>query len=395
MMVRQRGLLQGLLALVVAAACNGDASVGTINAAPSPTAQASSTPTPASGAVLDDHFGFLVEKYTAKDPIPGPLGLKVRRESDPTPLFTLHTGATYGVRVSPEGRRIAYWSGQALRVIDLSPTARPRTLLTLSSKEYSHGVTWSSDGTGLLIGVHGAGGTSVKPVPGYTAIRVVNAVGGGLRQIFRIANVDVELLAWDRTAHLIFAYQGEATAKGRRYFDIVTESGLFRSIRSTSDIHFPQASDNAQWMFGPNIASTAPQPGNTTVFGTTLLRVWPAASFASGVELRSERDGVLLAHEWRPGTAEIGALFADRLELWTPDGARRTFDLPEFPAAPDMFSQFQFRADGKVAFVNRSNSTDGVYATGAAVAIDLTSGVIEDIEWTPINLVGSSVRIDT
>jgi hypothetical protein len=388
MMVRQRDLVQGLLALVVAAACSGASGVGTINATPSPAAQASPTPSsPTADAVLDDRFGFLIQKNNASEAIPGPVGLKVRRESDPTPLYTLHTGTTYGVKVSPEGRRIAYWSGQELRVIDLSPTARPLTLLKLTSKESSFQVVWSSDGTGLLIGVHGAGGSFANPVPGYTAIRVVDAAGGGLRQIVRIANADVEPLGWDRTAHLIAAH--EFTLKGTRYFDTVTEGGLLKRVRSISEIHFPQASDNAQWVFGRGLINSTPP------FGTTLLRVWPTASFADGVDLRSEGEGLILVQEWRPGTAEIGVLFADRLELWTPSGTRRTFALPEFLAAPNALSVLRFRADGKVAFIDRANSTDGVYAKGAAVAIDLASGVIVDIDWTPVNLVGTSVRIDT
>lgn len=411
MLVRPRGLVQGLLALVVAAACGSDSSVGTISATPTPTAQATSNPTPRPSAtpqatpgppsptphaVLDDHFGFLVYKGYANDPLPGPIGWKVRRESDPAALYTLHTGSAGDLRVSPDGRRIAYWSATQLRVLDIAPTSRPRTLATVTATgEYPGYLVWSSDGTGLAFGVIGGGGGHADAPPGYTALRVVNIAGGGLREIVRITNADVHPLTWDRRAHLIAAQN--SSANGTNNFYTVTEDGTLKRVPVTSQIYFPQASDNAQLVFAQNLVDTPPPFGSTT-----LLRVWPANSFTGSVDLRSAGGENILAAQWRPGSTEIAVLFANRVELWTTGGTPRALKLPAFPAKPAkalLRFGMRFRTDGSAVIVDRAyeSGTNGSYSDGAAVAVNLATGVIEEIEWTgpPNPGPGTPVRIDT
>src|SRR3979411_787299 len=102
-------------------------------------------------------------------------------------------------------------------------------------------------------------------------------------------------------------------------YDPITEDGVVKRTPPGATLFFFQASHDAQQVFGRNhVDSPAP------FGGTTVLRVWPAGSSADGVELRSTSSEPIGAAEWRPGTAEIGVLFKDRLELWTASGARRT-----------------------------------------------------------------------
>ena len=388
MKMRQRGLVQGLLALVVAAACGSDSSVGTISATPSPTAQATTTPTsqptptpttqptPTPAGILDDHFGFLIQKTYAGEPIPGPVGWKVRRESEPEPLYTLHTGSTIGLKVSPDGRRVAYWSGKDLRVLDIAPDARPLTLLTIGSKEnsaYTGRIAWSSDGTGLVAGVVGPPAVPGSDAPpAYTALRVVDVVGGKSREIVRSPAYIVPV-AWDRKARLIAAYQQMCCGAGSYY--VIGEDGAIKSanVGSTLALYVVEASQDGQQMLGrgdPN----------------SVVRVWPRDSYERGVELRSANGERIFDAAWRPGTSEIGVLFANRLELWTASGQRRTYALPRLPALPAkaaVRAGLRFRANGYVAIVDRAveSGTTGARSNETGVAVDLASGVVEEIQW--------------
>src|SRR2546422_2350725 len=197
MRIRTGGVIRFLMVLLVATACgSGPSTVGT------------TSPTPA--AILDDHFGFI-------------LGNAVRRESDTKPLFVLPIpNDTAGV-VSPDGRRLAYLANNALRVIDLAPNAQPRTLFTITAKEGGMYLAWSSDSTGLVVGVNGPVAPVNEGLPAYTKLRVVEAAGGTPRDVISIRNAAVVPLAWDRQAHLISAY--EATQIGAGPYDVVAESG--------------------------------------------------------------------------------------------------------------------------------------------------------------------------
>src|SRR5438046_76304 len=188
---RTSGVIRLLMGLIIATACgSGSPSVAT------------TSPTPAT--VLDDHFGFIT-------------GNAVRRESDTKPLFVLNIpNDTAGV-VSPDGRRLAYLANNELHVIDIAPNAQPRTLFTITGKEGGGGLAWSSDSTGLVVGVNGPmAGVSDVP-PAYTKLRIVDAAGGTARDVISIRNAAVVPLAWDRQAHLIAAY--EATQSGAGPYD--------------------------------------------------------------------------------------------------------------------------------------------------------------------------------
>src|SRR3982074_2246784 len=120
-----RSVVQLLLALIVCTACGSAHSpVATTSATPTASLQPTRTPIPSlrptptppqatsmpssnPSAACDDTFGFLLNKFYANDPIPGPVGLKVRPESASQPVFELGITTVNGSVVSPDGRRLA------------------------------------------------------------------------------------------------------------------------------------------------------------------------------------------------------------------------------------------------------------------------------------------------
>jgi hypothetical protein len=354
MKMRPRVLGHALAALTVATACGSAPTTGaTTSASASRTAQPNPTLT-----VLDDSFGFVINKYYGNDPLPGPVGLKVRRESDPQPVFELGIEGPNGVNVSPDGRHAAYWSNNELRHIEIAPNAAPRTLLALPSNESALYIAWSSDGTGIVIGVNGGVGGFADAPPGYTALRVVDVAGGQPREIVRIPNTNVLPLSWDRQAHLIAAY--EPSSSGARSYYLIDEAGSVIRSDAGPGLYEVEASSDAQQVFGRG------DPAN-------VVRVWPRASYAAGVELRATGGEAVLDAHWRPGTTEIGILFEDRIELWDASGARRTLTLPPVPLHSPNLSvrgELIFRADGSAVFVNRRVDSN---PDQDAVAVDLAS----------------------
>src|SRR6266850_839908 len=107
-----------LMMLTVASACGGPSTVATTG------------PTP---GVFDDRFGILI-------------GNSVRSENSPQSLFVLGIDKDAGGVVSPDGRRLAYWAGNELRVIDIAPGAQPRTVVAVPADEAALYFVWSSDG---------------------------------------------------------------------------------------------------------------------------------------------------------------------------------------------------------------------------------------------------------
>jgi len=352
---------------------------------PNPTPPPVPSPTPS--ALRDGSFGFLLGKYYSSDPIPGPVGLSVRRETDLQLLYTLVTGAGQGAMVSPNAQHAAYWVKTELRVIDITPNAQPRKLLTVSATgEYAYNMAWASDSTGIVIGVNGGGGGAADAPPGYTAIRIIDVASGVLREIGRIAGANVVPLAWDRTARLVAAY--EPVCCGTMNYDTITEEGVITRTKPDFELFFFKGSSDAKFVFGTNmVLSNCPCE-------TTALRVWPVDAYAAGVTIRSAAKGPIRAAEWRPGTDEIGVLFDNRLELWKPNGTRRTISLPSLPAlnpaSPN--ASLSFRADGKAAFLGLQTGNGGNDFT--VVGVDLGSGASEVVDWIGYSPApGTSVRI--
>jgi hypothetical protein len=322
--------------------------------------------------VLDDNFGFVV-------------GGGVRPEGDPLQGFVLPIGNGGGV-VSPDGRQLAFWTKNVLQVTDVVPNAQARSLLTVSVQgEYALYMAWSSDSTGIVVGVNGGGSPGADAPPGYTALRVVDLAGGQPREIARIKNANVVPLSWDRQARVIAAY--EPVASGTINYDTVYENGSVQRKPPGSQLYFLQASQDAKQVFGRNLAD----PTSGPFLETNLLRVWPVDSFASGIELRSAGGERILAAEWRPGTAEIGVLFDKRLEFWDATGARRTVALPPMPALDprNPNATLLFRVDGKAVLIARSIDTA---SNTYVIAVDIATGRTEVVDW-PGGLPGPGISV--
>jgi hypothetical protein len=297
-------------------------------------------------------------------------------------LFVLGIDKDAGGVVSPDGRRLAYWAGNELRVIDIARDSQPRTLLAIAGDEGALSFAWASDGTGIVIGINGGGGGQGDAPPGYTAIRVIDVPGGTPHEIARVKDANVVPLAWDRQAHVVAAY--EPIASGTYTYDLVSESGTVKRMPPSSSLYFLQASHDAQQVFG-HVDLT-----------TSALRVWPVATFERAVDLSVAAGQNVLGAHWRPGSAEIGVLFTDRLELWNAAGVRRSLALPPAPASSDRYTSLVFRADGKVAFVGRQvESSPGAFET-YTVAVDIASGRNSVERWPgAASEPGRSVRISS
>ncbi|HEV2011905.1 MAG TPA: hypothetical protein VGS17_12850 [Candidatus Limnocylindria bacterium] len=359
---------------------NGPAATPTSSTGTSAGSTASSVPAP----VLDDRFGFL------GDPILGFSGPAVRREIDPGLVVALGEVRSK-IAVSPDGRRLAYWTGTAgssdglpydLRVLDVAPGAQPRTRLSLTSQEFAGHIAWSSDGTGLVIGVRSESGPGADAPPRYSALRVLDLVGGEPREIARIAGGPLEPLAWDRQARLVAAY--EAGAAGIFAYSVVAEGGtLERTQLGGQGLFTLEASHDAKQVLGRGLFSD-------------VLRIWPLASPARAVELRANSGTHIVTATWRPGTAEIGVLFDDdRIELWDTNGARRAVPLPPIPATSNLNRVLAFRADGSAVFVGRalSGSFTGNHPDVYCVAVDLSSARSAVVETGGTSCPALSVRI--
>jgi WD40 repeat protein len=349
MEMQLRGAIRSLLAvsLVVAAACgSGPSKVATTTASPAPT------------AVFDDSYGFLI-------------GNTVRSESSSTPLFVLAIGNATGGVVSPDGRHLAYFVKNDLRVIDIKAGAQPRTLLTITGKgEGAMYLAWSSDNTGIVVGVGGPYPAAVADIPpSYTKLRVVDVAGGNVRDVIRVANASVIPLGWDRQAHLLSAY--ESTSAGAGAYDVVSETGTLKRAVARQGLFVLAGSPTGQHVLGRG------DPNNA-------VRVWPLDSYANGVELSASTDEHVATVAWRPGTSEVGVLFhGDRLELWNANGARRTVTLPTAPETSDRYATISFRADGKGVVITRQ-SGDQFNPKMYAVAVDLASGRTAPFDWAGV-----------
>jgi len=340
---------QALIALTVVAACGSTPStVAKTNAPPSAS--------PTATAIFDDRFGFLVADA-------------VRRESDPQPVFVLGIGEVSGV-VSPDGRQLAYWAANELRVIQIAEHSSPRTMMVVTQPEYALYLAWSSDATGLAVGVNAPVANPVPDgPPAYTALRIVDVANAKTGEIARIANANVVPLAWDRQAHLVTAY--EPGSGGARGYYVIEEGGKVARTDAGPGLYMVEASRDGMNVFGHG------EPAS-------VVRVWPRATYASGIELHAAGDESILAVGWRPGTAEVGVLFGDRLELWDVGGARRTVKLPALESGSYSRNVLIFRADGRAVFL----------VGEAVVAVDLITGRTQVVPWSgPFPVPGGSVRL--
>lgn len=259
------------------------------------------------------------------------VGATVRSEADPRKIAEL-TAAPLNGAVSPDGRRIAYWEaspsgGEArvLRLFDIAAPAQERILVTLPATERADvstggGVVWSSDGSGLLIGVTSVAYASTPPPVGgerpvYTALRDVDVSSGAVREVARLmASLPLRPVAWDRTSRTaaavgiggggytgsyVFAHEGVAPTTTRMCCNIAPAIGA------------PDASRVLAVSFDPRALFIWPlaEPGRRTTMDAAVGERIERAIW------RNAREIVVLIGGDAPA--------AQRLEVWSVDGARR------------------------------------------------------------------------
>jgi hypothetical protein len=290
---------------------------------------------------------------------------------------------SYGLAVSPDGRRLAYWTAIVdpagnyippleLQVLDLAPGSRPRTLVTLTQEfgdVVGESVVWSSDSTGLAIGVGSrlrCGADAPSCPPKYSALYLLGTEGGKPRAIASIRGNSIVPVAWDSQARLVAAFELEGEGGRVLAYDVIEESGALKRTQmviGTGGTVTVAATQDAKHVLAHEYSS----PGQ-------VVHVWPLASPERAVMLSPRGEQIFAPARWRPGTAEIGMLFSDRLELWDATGARRSVPVPPLPD----FRPYFFRSDGNAAFFGKYGRTSSF------VAVELASGrstVVPGEEW--------------
>lgn len=339
------------------------------------------SPRPTAG-VTGDRYGLIVQSG-------GPV---VRSEDDPTPIARLYEepvhrgGSELGVlsAVSPDGHRVAYWIWGAsppglgslaltkLALYDAS-SGTTRELLTLSN-EAGSGVVWSTDGTGLLIGV-GSAVSGYDDGPKLARLRTIDLASGKTEDLAPTVgsiassggpfnpnpeasprtpappgNVAFGPLLWDRAAERVVA----VVAVGNTNYAtgvMVIERGAARSYGL-----------DGQFLTG----SIALSPDGKTLAGARTrdfaLVAWLVDDYATRREVVPATGERILSLWWRPRSDQLyfvhdNALTSDatkwsRLEVWRPwvDSARVVDPSPDVGGV-------LFRFDGSAYLLSRVRSS--------------------------------------
>lgn len=319
------------LLLVIAMSCTSTPTVSPTPAFPSHAVTSTAVLTPP-GA---DRYGLVI-------------GATVRSEGDPRKIAEL-AAVPFNGAVSPDGRRLAYWEAspggaeaRVLRLFDIATPAQERILVTLPTTETAGGVAWSSDGSGLLIGVSSVAYVSTDvPVgaarPVYTALRDVDVASAAVREVARLMEaLPLRPVAWERRSRVAAAVGiGDGGYTGSY---VVAREGAQPTTTPMCCNIFPA--------FGAPDASRA----LAVSFEPKALFIWPLADpdqrttmdVAAGERIdraiwRNAREVVVLIGGDAPGTM--------RLEVWSLDGRRRVVLM----GAQDLSA---VRADGTAAIVS-------------------------------------------
>ena len=341
------------------------------------------SPQPTVGATAD-RYGLIVQSG-------GPV---VRSEDDPAPIARLysepsHRGGTelwVMSAVSPDGHRVAYWIWGAsppglgslaltkLAVYD-AITGTTRELLTLSS-EAGSGVVWSTDGTGLLIGV-GSAAVGFNEGPKLARLRTIDVATGMTQDIGPTVgsipasrgplipgaqpppsatqsppgNVVFRPLFWDRAADRVVAV---LAGPNTSYADqvMVIDHGAAHSIGREGD------------QFLADSVSMSPD-GKTIAAARTrdfALVAWPVDDYAARRELVPASGERTLSLWWRPRSDQLyfvhdNALTNDatkwsRLEVWRP-----LVDSPRVVDPSSDVGGVTFRFDGSSYLLRRVDAS--------------------------------------
>ncbi len=300
-----------------------------------------------------------------------------------------------GVRVSPDGRRVAFWNhpsrGDNLGSLDLIEADGTRRSLNQGAS--SAGLAWAPDGGGLWSGgfALSLGGQRRRALPLFGGGQLHDVAPGGRALVSR------------RTfrREIVGRGPGQSAEANLSWLDWSHPEDLSSDGRTVlfDEQNISNAGNYAIYLRGTD-ASPAVRLGEGQSLALSPDGKWALASSKSG----TGTDLVLLpvgAGEPRtlPPTGldtDAGSFFADgrRLLLWghEPGHASRLYvlELPDGkpkPISPEGVSMFRWRAlapDGRSAVARAADGTLGLYATDGGEPRPLPGAVREDvpIRWT-------------
>jgi hypothetical protein len=336
---------------------------------------ASATPSRESGAASasafgpDARYGIVVAQRGPQ----GNMELVIRSEADARPIVTLGSFAAVPsvagrtLAVSPDGRRLAYWTdnirGSERNSVELWDAANPNRTTTLfrsPTGETGTGVVWSSDGEGLLLSfVSLARQPTTNPPPppdgtAETALRSFEIASRNLTQVFRAKRAGLEgsvaPLAWNRQNKTIGAVElgggGFATASL-----LIRDGDVSRTVvdRALSSMRALAESSDAMWA--------------VAIAGDNRIVSWSVNNPGRVSELQPRVAGIHFG--WVPGSTRVivrqaAGLQDAKLFLWdvATDG-RTEIGSSRYLALP--------RADGSALYVTDERGSTSVLeiATGA------------------------------
>ena len=317
-------------------------------------ATASTTPTSAPTA-----DGLLAKGLIVVNPQGGSDGPQpyLRTERDPTPLAEFSSGYYRQLNgtASPDGTKIAYWSypssaalPMALRILDTGRPNTPRTMLTLAN-ERGERPLWSSDGNALLIPVTDAN-SGQGVVAEYCALRTVDLVTGGVREVARVERAWLIPTSFDRGTSVARAYEQDySTAAVLATWEMSGSSQPKRTAVRPGTLAPQYSMDGSLTL---SVSGTEPSPLTMSVSETRdpqrtyALPADPLRPIWKGWGFRPNSDEVYV---WRMNANSL------QLALWEPRSGRlRTVDVPDLG---------MFRADGSAVVTNTGLVVE--IATGA------------------------------
>jgi hypothetical protein len=359
------------IALVAALATAANRMVDSQQVESGPAAASTSAP------ALDARFGFIINV--------GGLMTAVRAENEATARLRIEN--RFPLAVTPDGRRIAYWTTAAggalphqLHVFDI-PTGKDGVLVTLQTGRGADSgfLVWSSDGTGIAFAVADPDALYVGQfsprLPQTSTIEVVDAQQPGLptRQVLQVSGSWLRPVLWERTSGLLIAVDEQPQdALGQRavgaIYTVHERSGVV--TKETPRIGVDATTVVASPLLD-RIAATAVTHDAIVTWPVVAAASMQALALAPGEQTREVQFASM-------GTLLVG--IGHRVEAWAGDGSRRVL-------VTDADARFFVRVDGSAMFVPSADPNKPQLRI-----IDLQSGSTATVSVSDAPI--SSLRVD-
>jgi hypothetical protein len=350
-----------LLALVVG---NALAERPAVNPAATPLGSASATV-----SIVSDQFGF-VWALTS--------GLQVKPESGQGGFqLPARPGdfSSCSCAVSPDGTRIAYWTGAELRVVDVARPTQRTTLYTAPENQIVSGAAWSGDGSGILFSiqaVNAPGGPDRGP--DSSALFVIEASGGAARTLVDRGDGRIYVpLGWDRRSGVAAAGASGPGGYMRGYLTIRSSgdpASRWAAIEENIFMASVEVSNDQRFV----LAEVFDQTGST-------LRWWKLTDFGaiqSGPRIAGPRFDSAARPKWRPFTSEIGWIEGGVLQLLDVERGVRTVG-GTFPPGDHRLTAF--RQDGSAVLASTGVLLE--LSSGRTAVLSSTGDVAGSVRFPP------------